>query len=116
MCVTWPPQVWNFLRVMGVPTNKLHACGYISIGCEPCTRPVLPNQHEREGRWWWEDATGERGAGVCVCVDGGDVGGQGPGSRMQPRNEPGQHQQGHGPGIAAGSPLCCVFGTSSFTV
>lgn len=41
---------------MGVPTNKLHACGYISIGCEPCTRPVLPNQHEREGRWWWEDS------------------------------------------------------------
>lgn len=50
-------EVWNFLRVMNVPTNKLHACGYISIGCEPCTRPVLPNQHEREGRWWWEDST-----------------------------------------------------------
>ncbi|NAT17756.1 phosphoadenosine phosphosulfate reductase, partial [Pseudomonas syringae pv. actinidifoliorum] len=32
------------------------AC-FISIGCEPCTRPVLPNQHEREGRWWWEEAT-----------------------------------------------------------
>lgn len=41
----------------GVPTNDLHACGYVSIGCEPCTKPVLPNQHEREGRWWWEDAT-----------------------------------------------------------
>ncbi|KAG2483292.1 hypothetical protein HYH03_017839 [Edaphochlamys debaryana] len=49
-------EVWNFLRVMNVPTNKLHNCGYISIGCEPCTRPVLPNQPEREGRWWWEDA------------------------------------------------------------
>ncbi|KAG2445592.1 hypothetical protein HXX76_000204 [Chlamydomonas incerta] len=49
-------EVWNFLRVMNVPTNKLHNCGYISIGCEPCTRPVLPNQAEREGRWWWEDA------------------------------------------------------------
>lgn len=24
--------------------------------CEPCTRPILPGQHEREGRWWWEDA------------------------------------------------------------
>jgi hypothetical protein len=58
-------QVWNFLRVMGVPTNKLHACGYISIGCEPCTRPVLPNQHEREGRWWWEDATGEQPTLLC---------------------------------------------------
>ncbi|PNH03321.1 5'-adenylylsulfate reductase 1, chloroplastic [Tetrabaena socialis] len=39
-----------------VPVNSLHACGYVSIGCEPCTRPVLPNQAEREGRWWWEDA------------------------------------------------------------
>jgi len=50
------PEVWHFLRVMGVPINALHACGYDSIGCEPCTRAVLPNQHEREGRWWWEDA------------------------------------------------------------
>eukprot|EP01025_Chloroclados_australasicus_P051627 TRINITY_DN6021_c0_g1_i1.p1 TRINITY_DN6021_c0_g1~~TRINITY_DN6021_c0_g1_i1.p1 ORF type:complete len:454 (-),score=36.01 TRINITY_DN6021_c0_g1_i1:286-1533(-) len=50
-------EVWNFLRVMGVPTNELHEQGYISIGCEPCTKPVLPNQHEREGRWWWEEAT-----------------------------------------------------------
>jgi adenylyl-sulfate reductase (glutathione) len=39
-----------------VPTNKLHECGYVSIGCAPCTRAVLPNQPEREGRWWWEDA------------------------------------------------------------
>jgi len=30
--------------------------GYASIGCEPCTRPTLPHQHEREGRWWWEEA------------------------------------------------------------
>ena len=37
-----------------MPTNALHAKGYVSIGCEPCTRAVLPNQHEREGRWWWE--------------------------------------------------------------
>jgi len=28
----------------------------VSIGCEPCTRAVLPYQQEREGRWWWEDA------------------------------------------------------------
>ena len=37
--------------------NRLHEKGFISIGCEPCTRPVLPGQHEREGRWWWEEAT-----------------------------------------------------------
>lgn len=52
-------EVWNFLRAMGVPTNKLHEQGYVSIGCEPCTKAVLPNQLEREGRWWWEDATGK---------------------------------------------------------
>ncbi|KAI4372297.1 hypothetical protein MLD38_010543 [Melastoma candidum] len=49
-------DIWNFLRAMNVPVNALHAQGYVSIGCEPCTRPVLPGQHEREGRWWWEDA------------------------------------------------------------
>ncbi|XP_020220924.1 5'-adenylylsulfate reductase 2, chloroplastic [Cajanus cajan] len=61
--VKWNPvanvnglDIWNFLRTMDVPVNSLHSQGYVSIGCEPCTRPVLPGQHEREGRWWWEDA------------------------------------------------------------
>ncbi|KAJ3670464.1 hypothetical protein LUZ60_010788 [Juncus effusus] len=49
-------DIWSFLRTMDVPVNSLHSQGYVSIGCEPCTRPVLPGQHEREGRWWWEDA------------------------------------------------------------
>jgi len=50
-------QVWNYIRAMEVPYNELHDHGYRSIGCEPCTRPVGPGQHEREGRWWWEEAT-----------------------------------------------------------
>lgn len=61
--VKWNPvanvggnDVWTFLRTMDVPVNSLHGQGYVSIGCEPCTRAVLPGQHEREGRWWWEDA------------------------------------------------------------
>ena len=49
-------QVWDYIEAYQVPFNELHQHGYISIGCEPCTRPVLPNQHERAGRWWWEDA------------------------------------------------------------
>lgn len=49
-------QVWDYIEAYQVPFNELHQRGYISIGCEPCTRPVLPNQHERAGRWWWEDA------------------------------------------------------------
>ena len=50
-------DVWSYIRMMEIPYNPLHECGFISIGCEPCTRAVLPNQHEREGRWWWEEAT-----------------------------------------------------------
>ena len=50
-------QVWGYIRDNEVPYNELHNRGYISIGCEPCTRPVLPNQHERAGRWWWEETT-----------------------------------------------------------
>lgn len=50
-------QVWRYIRENDVPYNPLHDQGYISIGCEPCTRPVGPGQHEREGRWWWEEAT-----------------------------------------------------------
>lgn len=50
-------EVWATIRSVEVPYNALHSQGFISIGCEPCTRPVLPNQHEREGRWWWEEAT-----------------------------------------------------------
>ena len=50
-------QVWNYIRENNVPFNPLHERGFISIGCEPCTRAVLPGQHEREGRWWWEDQT-----------------------------------------------------------
>jgi phosphoadenosine phosphosulfate reductase len=47
-------QVWDYIRKHNVPYNSLHERGFISIGCQPCTRPVLPGQHEREGRWWWE--------------------------------------------------------------
>ena len=50
-------QVWDYIRYNDIPYNSLHDQGYISIGCEPCTRAIGPNQHEREGRWWWEEAT-----------------------------------------------------------
>jgi len=50
-------QVWDYIRQNNVPYNSLHDKGFVSIGCEPCTRPTGPGQHEREGRWWWEEAT-----------------------------------------------------------
>ena len=50
-------EVWQTIRGFEVPYNPLHERGMISIGCEPCTRPVTPEMHERAGRWWWEEAT-----------------------------------------------------------
>jgi phosphoadenosine phosphosulfate reductase len=50
-------DVWAYIREFDVPYNALHDRGFSSIGCEPCTRPVNPGQHEREGRWWWEVGT-----------------------------------------------------------
>lgn len=50
-------QVWAYIREYDVPYNALHDRGFVSIGCEPCTRPINPGQHEREGRWWWEEET-----------------------------------------------------------
>lgn len=50
-------DVWNYIRQHQVPYNELHDRGFVSIGCEPCTRAVGPNEHERAGRWWWEEAT-----------------------------------------------------------
>ncbi|MDA0687980.1 MAG: phosphoadenylyl-sulfate reductase [Proteobacteria bacterium] len=50
-------EVWETIRMLEIPYNPLHDRGYVSIGCEPCTRSIGPHQHEREGRWWWEEAT-----------------------------------------------------------
>jgi adenylyl-sulfate reductase (glutathione) len=50
-------DVWLAIRALGVPYNHLHEQGFVSIGCEPCTKAILPSQHEREGRWWWEEGT-----------------------------------------------------------
>ncbi|HTR08883.1 MAG TPA: phosphoadenylyl-sulfate reductase [Paraburkholderia sp.] len=47
-------DVWTYLRAFDVPVNPLHARGYPSIGCEPCTRAVRPGEDSRAGRWWWE--------------------------------------------------------------
>ncbi|MET0277868.1 MAG: phosphoadenylyl-sulfate reductase [Pseudorhodoplanes sp.] len=39
----------------GIPVNPLHARGFVSIGCAPCTRAISPGEPERAGRWWWEE-------------------------------------------------------------
>jgi phosphoadenosine phosphosulfate reductase len=42
-----------------VPVNPLHARGFPSIGCQPCTRPIRPGEDIRAGRWWWENEEGK---------------------------------------------------------
>ena len=51
----WTRQaVLDFAKEHDVPINKLHAKGFVSIGCAPCTRAIAPGEPERAGRWWWE--------------------------------------------------------------
>jgi len=50
-------MVWSYIHENNVPYNRLHDIGYVSIGCEPCTRAIEPNEDPRSGRWWWESGT-----------------------------------------------------------
>lgn len=52
-------QVWSYIRKHGVPHNELYAKGYRQIGCQPCTRPIRPDQEDRDGLWWWEEESGD---------------------------------------------------------
>jgi len=61
-------QVWEHIRQNRVPYNELHDHGFVSIGCQPCTRPLRPGEHERAARWWWEEAT-QRECGLHVKKD-----------------------------------------------
>lgn len=48
-------EVWAYARANRLPVNRLHARGYPSIGCAPCTRAIQPGEDIRAGRWWWEN-------------------------------------------------------------
>jgi phosphoadenosine phosphosulfate reductase len=47
-------QVWEFINKNNIPYNRLHDQGFRSIGCQPCTRAIGPDDDVRAGRWWWE--------------------------------------------------------------
>lgn len=47
-------DVWDYVRKHAVPVNALHAQGYPSVGCAPCSRAIREGEDERAGRWWWE--------------------------------------------------------------
>jgi len=48
-------DVIAYIKQNGIPYNRLHDKGYISIGCAPCTRALREGEDFRAGRWWWED-------------------------------------------------------------
>ncbi len=51
----WTAQdLTAYIAANNIPVNPLHARGFISIGCAPCTRAVQPGEDPRAGRWWWE--------------------------------------------------------------
>jgi phosphoadenosine phosphosulfate reductase len=58
-------EVMRFVKENNVPYNALHDKGYVSIGCEPCTRAIKPGEDFRAGRWWWENE-GPRECGLHV--------------------------------------------------
>lgn len=60
-----------------IPINALHAQGFPSIGCQPCTRAIAPGEDIRAGRWWWES---ENGKECGLHVKPNDVTGSKPGS------------------------------------
>lgn len=48
-------QLESYVSANKIPVNPLHAKGFPSIGCQPCTRAVKPGEDIRAGRWWWEN-------------------------------------------------------------
>jgi phosphoadenosine phosphosulfate reductase len=61
--------VASFAAANKIPVNPLHAQGFASIGCAPCTRAIAPGEPERAGRWWWEQE-GKKECGLHVTGEG----------------------------------------------
>ena len=67
-------DVWAYVRKHTVPVNRLHAEGFTSVGCGPCTRAIQPGDDPRAGRWWWENAdTKECGLHVDEEAEGSGI-------------------------------------------
>ena len=67
-------DVWQYVRKFDVPVNRLHAEGYPSVGCAPCSRAIAPGDDIRAGRWWWENEdTKECGLHPSEQADGSGI-------------------------------------------
>jgi phosphoadenosine phosphosulfate reductase len=54
--INWSEQeVKDYIDAYNIPYNPLHAKGFASIGCQPCTRAIEAGENIRAGRWWWEN-------------------------------------------------------------
>jgi len=45
-------MIYNYRIEYNLPKHPLEDKGYLSIGCEPCTRRLDPDMQEREARWF----------------------------------------------------------------
>jgi phosphoadenosine phosphosulfate reductase len=55
---SWTSEdVWAYIRANNVVYNPLHDRNYPSIGCEYCTKPVMPGEDPRAGRWAGNEKT-----------------------------------------------------------
>ena len=45
-------QIFAYIKEHNLPRHPMDAKGYLSIGCEPCTRKMDPEMQEREARWY----------------------------------------------------------------
>jgi phosphoadenosine phosphosulfate reductase len=45
-------DIFNYRKEYNLPSHPLEQKGYLSIGCEPCTRKIDPEMQEREARWY----------------------------------------------------------------
>ena len=43
-------MIWQYQKEHNLPKHPLEEKGYLSIGCEPCTRKLDPEMQEREAR------------------------------------------------------------------
>ncbi|GEM54573.1 phosphoadenosine phosphosulfate reductase [Flavobacterium branchiophilum NBRC 15030 = ATCC 35035] len=64
-------EVEEYLEKNNVPQNSLHQKGFVSIGCAPCTRAILPGEDIRAGRWSWETNHKECGLHSPLAPEGG---------------------------------------------
>jgi phosphoadenosine phosphosulfate reductase len=48
-------EVKGYIKEHNVPYNVLQDRGFVSLGCQPCTRAIRDGESFRAGRWWWED-------------------------------------------------------------